>query len=230
VFHELWCAVKGQADFAVQRWDAADVERLQNARALLERVGRRTRKRVLLRVAEDNSFGLLLTKRYALPLENALLLAATDVHAIRAKPLLNGYVVRPYRPGDEARYAAIHTACFNQEADAGGMAEWATSPHCEAFSAAFRGRPVGLFIAEARRGGRLGDFNLAVGEGHRGRGLGTALLATGMRSFRRRGVARVIADHWATNAQAVAFYRKHGFCAERVYNFFLARGRGLRTS
>ena len=228
LFDELVCAVTGLADWAVQEWVAADVGRLRRSFALLRRAGAAPGKRVLLRAADDNAFGLLLAKRYALPWESALILAVANVHDVRASPLPRGYSVRPYREGDEARYAAIHAACFNQQADAPGMRDWATAPDCEGFSAMCHDRVVGLFIAEVRRGGRLGDFNSAVEEGHRSLGVGTALLAAGMRSFRRRGVRRVIADHWATNAPAVAFYRKHGFRPERVYHYFSV-GQRVRT-
>lgn len=219
---ELWCEADGLADLRVRRISDLERERLRDAARLLRRVGSPAHG-LLVRSASDNPFGALLASRYRMPLATSLILATRRPWAMPPPPLSRGYAVRRFVEGDEGSYAEIHEACFQEATTPDEFLRWASSPQCEAFSATFRGSVVGLFIAEVRRGGSIGDFNLAVHEDHRRRGLATALLSAGLRSFRRRGVRKVVADHWATNAPAVTFYRKHGFRPERVYHFFRAR-------
>jgi len=68
------------------------------------------------------------------------------------------------------------------------------------------GRPVGCgrLLAD----GHIG--RLAVLPGHRGRGVGTALLAALVAEARRRGLARVFLH---AQVAAVGFYARHGFTA-----------------
>lgn len=219
-FEEMWCPGHGTADMNVVGWDPRDIGLLSEAHGLMHTQGKSADRRVLFRVPTDNTFGLLLAKRFELPLENSLLLATREPGAIFSEALPPGHGVRPYRPGDEVAYAAIHNECFNEYLGTYAFRRWATKGTCEAFSAAVPGRVVGFTIAEVRRGGRIGDFNLAVAQGHCHRGFGTALLAAALASLRDRGVEKVVADHWALNGPAVAFYRCHGFKVERAYYYF----------
>jgi ribosomal-protein-alanine N-acetyltransferase len=54
-------------------------------------------------------------------------------------------------------------------------------------------------------------LNLAVAQGNRRRGEGTALLKAALEEFCTRGVSRVFLEVRDSNAAAVAFYEKHGF-------------------
>lgn len=219
-FEELWCQGRGMADMNVVGWDPGDTARLAGAHALVRGVGRSEGKGALLRVTDENTFGLLLAKRYELPLENSLLLATRNPGTLSPVGLAPGYAVRPFQPGDEGAFAAIHNRCFNQDESVSAFRQWVAKGACEPFSVTARGRVVGFIIAEVRRGGGIGDFNLAIDEGHRHRGLGTALLGAALDSFGDRGVEKVVADHWALNGPAVAFYRRHGFSLERAYHYF----------
>lgn len=217
VFLELWCDCRGFVGGREVRWTQSDLQRLHDAYQLL-RTSRRHHQKVLLRTTADNPFALLLARRYSFCPENSLLLATRRPGPLRVEPPAERYRIHPYRPGDEAAYRSIHNASFREELSVEVFRRWVNSPCCESFSATFRDHIVGFMIAEVRRGRKIGDFNLAVDEGHRGCGLGTALLSAGLVSFRRRGVQRVVADHWAANAPAVSFYQKHGFIVEKAYH------------
>ncbi len=220
VVQELWAKSTGLSDWNVPNWDSRDLRRLDETWELVRRIQETAGRPTFVRVPNDNPFGRLFAIRFQLPLETSLLLATRRPGFVRYVRLPAGYGIRPYGVGDEVAYASIHNRCFNASVDADEMRRWASGPRQESFTATFHGNPVGFFIAEVRRGRRLGDFNLAVSEGHRGRRIGTALLAAGLRSFERREVTTVIADHWATNAPAVEFYRRHGFGIARTYDFF----------
>ncbi len=215
---ELWCDCRGFAGETEVRWTRSDLQRLRDAYQLLRASGRRRHREVLLRTTVDNPFALLLARRYSLRPENSLLLATRRPGPLRVEPPAEGYRIRPYRPGDEGAYRSIHNASFREELSAEVFRRWVNSPRCKSFSATFRDHVVGFIIAEVRRGRKIGDFNLAVDELHRGRGLGTALLSAGLVSLHTRGVQRVVADHWAANSPAVSFYQKHGFIVEKTYH------------
>ena len=60
--------------------------------------------------------------------------------------------------------------------------------------------------------GRLGAIqNLAVTPGHRGRGLGTALLLQALAGFRQAGFVRAWLEVTAQNDGAVRLYHRLGF-------------------
>ncbi len=220
VVQELCAKSTGISDWNIPNWDPRDLRRLDETWDLVCRIQETAARPTFVRVPNDNPFGRLFAIRFQLPLETSLLLATRRPGSVRIVRLAAGYVIRPYGAGDEVAYASIHNRCFNGSLGADELRRWATGPRQESFTATFHGNPVGFFIAEVRRGRRFADFNLAISEGHRGRGIGTALLAAGLRSFERRGVTTVIADHWATNAPAVEFYRRHGFSIARTYDFF----------
>lgn len=220
VVQELWAKSTGLSDWNVHDWNPRDLWRLDETWQLVRRIQETAGRPAFVRVPNDNPFGRLFAIRFQLPLKTSFLLATRWPGSVRHVRLAAGYVIRPYKAGDEADYASIHNRCFNASLDADEMRRWASGPRQESFTATFHGNPVGFFIAEVRRGRRLGDFNLAISEGHRRLGIGTALLAAGLRSFERRGVTTVIADHWGTNAPAVEFYRRHGFSIARTYDYF----------
>ncbi|MFS8100467.1 GNAT family N-acetyltransferase [Lentzea alba] len=58
---------------------------------------------------------------------------------------------------------------------------------------------------------RAADVHTVVLDGHRGRGVGAALVAAAERMAVAHGVTIIYANIFATNDDAVAFYSAHGF-------------------
>lgn len=75
------------------------------------------------------------------------------------------------------------------------------------------GLVLGALIA-AWDGWRGNLYRLAVREGHRRRGIATALLREGERRLRARGAARVAAIVDERDAEAVAFWQAAGYVRE----------------
>jgi RimJ/RimL family protein N-acetyltransferase len=67
-------------------------------------------------------------------------------------------------------------------------------------------------VVVARYG--VADFGMALVEGWRGRGLGTALLATATDWARRAGAHKMALEVWPDNQAALALYRRAGFVEE----------------
>lgn len=61
---------------------------------------------------------------------------------------------------------------------------------------------------------RVADLGMHVKAGHRGRGVGSALLAAGIEWARDAGAHKVALQHWPHNEAAHALYLKHGFVQE----------------
>ena len=72
---------------------------------------------------------------------------------------------------------------------------------------------VGGTLEEERR---TGTFGISVARGHRGRGIGTALLEALLEWAPGAGVRRVQASAWANNPRAIALYERMGFVQEGV--------------
>ncbi|MCI4351985.1 MAG: GNAT family N-acetyltransferase [Thermoplasmata archaeon] len=219
---ELWCRCTGLADRTVRSSLPRDERLLNTTRTWIRDVRARAARPVIVRVESDNPFGTLLANRFGWSLATVLLLATRPTRGFPPVSPPAGYRLRRYELGDARAFAQIHRDAFQQIVPAGAYHRWAQQPNCETFSATRNGEVVGLMIAELRRGGELGDFNLAVATEHRGRGLGPALLAVGVGSLRRRGARRVVADYWATNGPAVSLYRRYDFHIERAYSYFRA--------
>lgn len=78
------------------------------------------------------------------------------------------------------------------------------------FVAEADGRVVGwIAVGETHRG--LHDLGMAVADGYRGRGLGSALLAAGLDWTRNRAGHKLTLEVWPHNEAAVALYRRFGF-------------------
>lgn len=58
--------------------------------------------------------------------------------------------------------------------------------------------------------------NVGVIESHRGRGIGTALLAASLAGFRAAGMSRVFLEVTAQNDGAVRLYQRIGFCKTKT--------------
>lgn len=88
-------------------------------------------------------------------------------------------------------------------------------------------RVVGNLMVERRRGpyeSHRGDVSLAIREGHRGQGLGRALLDTAVDWGRAVGLAKLTLGVFPGNARAVALYRAAGFVEEGVLRGHLRVG------
>jgi ribosomal protein S18 acetylase RimI-like enzyme len=73
-----------------------------------------------------------------------------------------------------------------------------------------------------RHSGRLG---MGVAASHRGRGVGSALIAATLAAARTRGLTRIELDVRADNVAAIALYRRHGFEVEgRLRQFMVVDG------
>lgn len=73
-------------------------------------------------------------------------------------------------------------------------------------------------------------INVAVLPGHRGRGLGTALLRRALRSLFRVGARRVYLEVTASNVPAMRLYRRHGFrCYKTFYRELPDAGAAITT-
>ncbi len=84
---------------------------------------------------------------------------------------------------------------------------------------------VGSLQVRANRHG-FGEIAMAVGREWRGRGVGSALLATGIERSRKQGLHKLVLDVFPHNAPALALYRKFGFVQEgrRIKQYRRANG------
>lgn len=219
-FEEVWCPSGGLADLNVVEWDSVDLKRLEATERLLGQSWSGT-GRTYLRASTENSFSALLARLYRYPLVDTLLLSTRRPARMEVQPLSRGYAIRPYRSGDERAYDILCRKCFNERLGPLVFRRWVRQPGTRAYSATFGRHVVGQVTADVRRGGTIGDFNLAVASAHRGKGLGSALLAAAMSHYLASGVRTVVADHWAANSRALTFYRRHGFEMRRSYNYLL---------
>lgn len=90
-------------------------------------------------------------------------------------------------------------------------------PNSTLLVAVLGGRIVGLLdfaggtLAEESH---VGTFGLSVDRGHRGHGIGTALIEALVSWAPEHGISRIQAWAWANNPQAVALYERLGFVQE----------------
>jgi len=115
--------------------------------------------------------------------------------------------VRPARPTDLPRLRAIQTVVLAE-------------PWPELLSVAVDGPPLCLVYADPDPTGyalAVADDDagylaeLAVADGHRGRGQGSALLDALVAELRDSGVERLRVTVRAVDERAQSFYREHGF-------------------
>ncbi len=83
----------------------------------------------------------------------------------------------------------------------------------ETFVAEAAGELVGSLVVERSRHG-FGEFGMAVARDWRGRGVGSALLATAIAWAREQGMHKLSLGVFAHNDAAIALYRKFGFVEE----------------
>jgi ribosomal protein S18 acetylase RimI-like enzyme len=142
------------------------------------------------------------------------------------------FTIRPYRPEDLSRVCAITVASFdgvaidrNIERRYGpvGGRDWAARK-ARAVALDCVEQPDGVFVAE--EGGevigyvttRLDHFghigripDLAVADGHRGRGVGSALIRRALEYMRGRGMVMAKIETLEQNARGQALYPQLGF-------------------
>jgi [ribosomal protein S18]-alanine N-acetyltransferase len=128
-------------------------------------------------------------------------MSATDLHAR----------IRPFRPEDSD--VAVAILAESPEAASwspAGQQEILRQPGVLALVAEAASHIQGLLIAR-----QVADeaeiLNIAVRPQSRRAGYGSALLLALEEEFHRQHVARVFLEVRASNAAAIAFYRKHGF-------------------
>lgn len=74
------------------------------------------------------------------------------------------------------------------------------------------GALVGSLVVLTRVG--IGDLGMNVADGHRGQGIGAALVTAGIEWARSAGVHKVELEHWPWNHRARALYERFGFVEE----------------
>lgn len=80
------------------------------------------------------------------------------------------------------------------------------------FVAEVEGRVVGELGIEARRG--RGEIGMAILDGYRDRGIGTALMEAAVAWARARRLDKLFLHVWPHNERAIALYEKFGFARE----------------
>jgi RimJ/RimL family protein N-acetyltransferase len=127
--------------------------------------------------------------------------------------------IRPARDGDRLPLAVMFAAVA-EERD--GIA---TEPPVDIKARAASWTLDGTFVAVAddeivgsvhveRSRHGFGEFGMAVAREWRGRGVGSALLATAIEWARQQGLHKLSLGVFAHNAAAIALYRKFGFVEE----------------
>ena len=119
-------------------------------------------------------------------------------------------LVRPIVASDVAAVLAI-AACAPEAAQwCQADYEQVASGTCDSWVVSLDGKPAGFVVA-----GRMADemeiLNLAVEPSYRRRGAATKLLEAAMEFAQARGARRVFLEVRASNAGAIAFYRRYGF-------------------
>ena len=105
------------------------------------------------------------------------------------------------------------------------------------------GDPYAVFVVADDAGQLIGDLNIGlrsygvaelgmmVADGHRGQGIGSALLTAGIDWARARGAHKVGLEMWPDNTAARALYEKFGFVEEGMRrNHYRRRDGELRSA
>jgi ribosomal protein S18 acetylase RimI-like enzyme len=132
------------------------------------------------------------------------------------------------------QHAAVKYQCFAEEIDAVVFPNLGNRAGCSRLMADIARRPgfepratwliscggeyCGTVQGVRERNGVGAIQNLGVVPGHRGRGLGTALLLQALHGFRRAGLGRAFLEVTAQNDGAIRLYRRLGFrCRKTIY-------------
>jgi ribosomal protein S18 acetylase RimI-like enzyme len=175
----------------------------------------------VLRAATDNQFAHMLARQLKVKWVNGLVIAEKKLESKFKLSIPAEYKLRMFEDGDESCMSEIHKEAFDEKIPLEEYRAWATAANCHTVIATHRGNLVGFIIAEKRRCGSLGDFNIAIKPAHQHRGVGSALLKASFNIFLEMKVKKVIADYLMLNTHAHILYYKHGFRPKRTYNYFL---------
>jgi RimJ/RimL family protein N-acetyltransferase len=97
--------------------------------------------------------------------------------------------------------------------------------HAAVLVAEVGGRVVGELGIELARYG-VADLGMLVASGWRGRGIGSALLRSGIEWARQAGAHKIALQVWPHNAAAIALYEKFGFQREGLLRRHYRRRNG----
>jgi ribosomal protein S18 acetylase RimI-like enzyme len=175
----------------------------------------------VLRAATDNQFAHVVARQLKVRWVNGLVIAEKKLESKFKLSIPAEYKLRMFEDGDESCMSEIHREVFDEKIPLEEYRAWATGANCRTVIATHQGNLVGFIIAEKRRCGSLGDFNIAIKTAHQDRGLGSALLRASFNIFLEMKVKKVIADYLMLNTHAHILYYKHGFRPKRTYNYFL---------
>jgi GNAT superfamily N-acetyltransferase len=218
VFEEVWGPCDGNTTElgVLGRKDQDRAFEFKNSVCSLD-----SRVPMVLRAATDNQFAHAVARQLNVRWVNGLVIAEKRLEGKFRLSIPAGYKLRMFEDGDESCMPEIHREAFDEKIPVEEYRAWATAANCRTVIATHRGNLVGFIIAEKRRCGSLGDFNIVVKPAHQHRGVGSALLKASFNVFLEMKVKRVIADYLMLNAHAHSLYYKHGFRPKRTYNYFL---------
>ena len=147
-------------------------------------------------------------------------------------PLPDGYYWLPWDDVLLTRHAEVKFGSFQDEIDSQVFPSLATYDGCIGLMQAIRGKPgfipgatwliaqgieyCGTVQGVRERNGHGAIQNLGVLPGHRGRGLGAALLLQALHGFRTAGVPRAFLEVTAQNEAAIRLYRRIGFRSRKT--------------
>ena len=138
-----------------------------------------------------------------------------------------GYAWLPWEERLLDVHARVKLACFRDELDGVVFPNLSCPDGCLRLMREIRHRPgfrpeatwllahgadyCGTVQGVGDRAGCGAIQNLGIVLGHRGRGLGTALLLQALHGFRRAGLGRAMLEVTAANDGAIRLYRRFGF-------------------
>jgi GNAT superfamily N-acetyltransferase len=218
VIEELWEEFEGLFG---DRIKISETDRLRVETFKLQVLEKIDERPLLIRGAMDNRFAHGVARALNLSWFNGLILGAKILsERIDSTGLPDGYVLRDSCAGDEEFFSSLYREVYEEQVSAGEFEEWATKKNCKTIVASLRNRPIGFIIAEKRPYNSLGDFAIAVSPSHQRKGVGGALLDSGMNALYVMGVRMAIADYRTFNGATHALYGGRGFKLQRVYNYF----------
>jgi putative acetyltransferase len=139
----------------------------------------------------------------AVPIRRATLDDLEDLLDLREAVAMEGVWIGAQAPLDREGDRAKHLDTIERQAD-GTSAVFLV--------AEIDGALVGSLVVLTRVG--IGDLGMNVADGHRGRGIGAALLEEALTWAREAGVHKVELEHWPWNHRARALYERFGFVEE----------------